>query len=173
TTAPAITPGPRGPVSTSQSSTDSAPVGSTPSRLAANPATVATSTLCPGDGSKVTGNLTGYPRYDSGSSRSSNRLICGTASRSASSTSSVSRHPQSWSRLSASSRPSTSDPEPSRPAAYHSRGMAWASNGATTSAWNRRERSPPLKTPSVTSPEDQRRSGSRQPFQRRPPGPRH
>ncbi len=61
-TGPAITSRTLWPVSTSQSGTDSSPVGSTPSRPAANPATVATSTLCPGEGSQVTGNLTGYPR---------------------------------------------------------------------------------------------------------------
>jgi hypothetical protein len=66
-------------------------VGSMPSRLVAKSATVATSTLWEGEGFQVTGNLTGNPRYDSGSSRSSRPLTCGTASLSVPSTSSVSR----------------------------------------------------------------------------------
>ena len=43
------------------------------------------------------------------------------------------RHPQSWSRLISSSRASTSDPDPSRAAAYSSPAAAWLSSGSTAS----------------------------------------
>ena len=61
-TGPAVTSSTLCPVRTSQSSTESPPAGSTPSRLAANPATVATSTRCQRESSQVTGNRAGNPR---------------------------------------------------------------------------------------------------------------
>jgi len=94
-TGPAVTSSTLCPVTLSQSSTDSPPDGSIPRRLAAKSVTVATSTLWETEESQVTGNRTGNSPNRSGNPSSRIPLIRGTLSRASSSTSSVSRHPQS------------------------------------------------------------------------------
>ncbi len=95
------TPGRRSPRARSARSRSASPApkaprsGPLPGGWTAKSATVATSTLCETEESQVTGNRTGNCPNRSGSPSSRIRLIRGTWSRASSSTSSVSRHPQS------------------------------------------------------------------------------